>query len=101
MSRQLDIEREVRETAKRDALVRALEFGLVGALETQGIQLLGIAFRYDAFNCLMTVKGYVQDTRSVAFVGSDSFINCILKADSEARRGTLRWRPDRYHTDND
>lgn len=97
MSRQLDLKKEERETAKRNALVKALEFGIAGALESQGIELRGLAIRYDDFNCLLTLKAVVQGETSVAFVGSDSMINCILKADSEARRHALRWRRDKYH----
>lgn len=97
MSRQLDIKVEARETAKRDLLVKVLEFGLVGALEAQGIELLGFAFKYDAFNSLMTIKADIGGVRSVCFIGSDTLINCILKAHSEACRDTLTWRADKYH----
>lgn len=97
MSRQLELKREQRETAKRDALVRALEFGIVGALESQGIELLGVAMRYEPFSVLMTVKADVGGVRSVAFVGSDSMLNCILKADSMASNQALKWREDKYH----
>lgn len=98
MSRQLDTEVEQRETARREELVKALDFGIVGALQAQGIELLGFSFKYDAFNCLMTIKADIAGVRSVCFVGSDSIINCILKAQSEGRRATLRWREDRYHS---
>lgn len=96
MSRQLDVDREVRETAKRDLLVKVLEFGLVGALESQGIDLVGFAFKYDAYNCLMTIKGIIGGEQQVCFVGSDTLINCIIKSYQEARSNRLRWRPDRY-----
>lgn len=98
MSRQLDIKREQRETARRDALVRALEFGIVGALEIQGIHLVGLAIKYDAFNCLLTIKADVQGTRSVCFVGSDTMMNVLLKADAMAANDALVWRADQYHT---
>lgn len=98
MSRQLEQKVEERETAKRDQLVKVLDYGLVGALESQGIELLGFAFKYDAWNCLMTIKATVSDTRSVAFVGSDTLINCILKAHSEARNSRLKWRADKYQS---
>lgn len=97
MSRQLELKREQRTTAKHNALVKALEFGLVGALESQGIELLGLAIKYDPFNCLLTLKAIIDDDQVVAFVGSDTIVNCILKADSEARRNSLAWRPDKYH----
>lgn len=98
MSRQLEVQHEVRETKRRDELVKALEYGLSGALQAQGIELLGYAFKYDAFNSLMTIKADVGGVRSIAFVGSDSVINCILKAFSDASRADLTWRPDKYHT---
>lgn len=97
MSRQTDIKAEERETARRSALVKALDFGIVGGLESQGIELLGFAIKYDAFNCLLTIKAVVGGTRSVAFVGSDSIINCFLKAASDARNNALNWRADKYH----
>lgn len=99
MSRQLDLKREVRETARRDAVIKALEFGIVGSLENQGCELLGFAIKYDEFSCLMTIKGVVDDKHQIAFVGSESIIGCILKADLDARNHRLRWRVDKYHTD--
>lgn len=98
MSRQLELQQEKQETAKRNALIKALDFGIVGALETQGIQLLGLAIKHDAFNCLLTVKADVGGVRSVCFIGSDSIINCFLKLESEAIRNELRWRADKYHS---
>ena len=97
MSRQLDLKQEERETARRTALIKALEFGLPGALENQGISLLGFAVKYDAFHCLMTIKADVGGVRSVAFVGSDTIMNCFLRAQAEAQDNALQWRPDKYH----
>lgn len=96
MTRLHDVKAEERETAKRDLLVKTLEYGLVGALESQGIDLVGFAFKYDAFNCLMTIKAVIGGKQNVCFVGSDTLINCILKSYQEARQCRLRWRPDRY-----
>lgn len=98
MTRHLDVKVEERETAKRDALVRALEFGIVGALSTQGIELMGLSIKYDAFNCLLTLKADVAGVRSVSFVGSDTMVNVLLKADSMAANEVLKWRPDQYHS---
>lgn len=97
MTRHLDVKHEVREAAKRDALVRALEFGLVGALSTQGIELVGLSIKYDAFNCLLTLKADVAGVRSVCFVGSDTIVNVLLKADSMASNEVLKWKQDQYH----
>ena len=97
MTRQLDQAAEEREEARRKALVRALEFGLVDALENHNILLLGFAFKYDLFNCLMTIKAIVKNVTCVSFIASDTVMNCIIKADREAHRGRLRWLPDKYH----
>lgn len=98
MTRQLEIKKEARETARRLELVKALEFGIVGALESQGITMVGFAIKYDDFNCLLILKADIDDIRSIAFIGSDSIVNCILKTYQVARNGGLRWRPDQYHT---
>ena len=97
MSRQLEQEHEIRETARRDALIKAIEYGLVGSLEMQGIELMGIAIKYDAFNCLMTIKADIAGKRMVSFVGSDTMMNCFLKADSMSRNTVLKWKADQYH----
>lgn len=98
MSRQLDQKKEIYETARRDALVKALEYSLVGSLETQGIELQGIAIRYDPFNVLMTIKADIAGKRMVSFVGSDTLMNVFLKADSMSRSTVLKWKADQYHT---
>lgn len=96
MSRQLDLKRELKETKRRDALVKALEFGLAGALEAQGIQLLGFSAKFDAWECLITLKGDIGGVRSVAFVGSDNVISCILKSVQAAQYDRLSWKKDIY-----
>jgi hypothetical protein len=96
MSRQLEQARELRETKRRDALVRALEFALDGALQAQGIQLLGFAAKWDAWECLITLKSEVDGTRYVAFVGAGNIIDAILKATDAAQYDRLRWKEDKY-----
>lgn len=96
MTRQLDQVREERETKRRIALVKALEYELPGVLEIQGITLLGFAVKYDAFECLMTVKGVIAGERHVCFVGGASVVDCILKAVQAAQYDRLRWRVDKY-----
>lgn len=93
-----DIDREVREGKRRDELVKALDFGIVGALESKGVELLGMSLKYDAFNCLLTVRADLGGVRSVCFIGSDSIINAFLKLQSEASRDELKWKADQYHT---
>lgn len=101
MSRQLDVEREQRETARRDQLVKALEYGIVGALQTQGMELLGLSIRYDEYACSMTLRGEINGQRRVAFLNADTLMNCILSAYTMASHGRLKWGRDKYHPDED
>lgn len=96
MSRQLDIKAEERTAAKHTALIRALEFGLLGSLEVCGIELRGLAIKIDPFNCLLTLKADIQGVKSVSFVGSDTIVNVLLKADSMAASDALKWKVDQY-----
>ena len=96
MSRQLEQIQEERATRRRDAVVRALEFELPGSLETKGITLLGFAMKYDAYECLMTLKADVGGKRQKAFVGAGSPIDCILKAVQAAGADRLRWSEDKW-----
>lgn len=98
MTRQADLKQEVRDTKRRDELIKALDYGIVGALESKGVELLGLSLKYDAFNCLLTVRADLGGVRSVCFIGSDSIINAFLKLASEASRDELTWKVDRYHT---
>jgi hypothetical protein len=100
MSRQVDLVREERETARRDALVSALEYGLAGHLEAQGITLIGFAVKYDAYECLMTLKADIGGERQVCFIGSDSVMSAILKAVSAAKADRLRWKKDKWAPSN-
>lgn len=99
MSRQLEQAVEERERLRSDNLFRALEFGLVGALQTQGIELLGFSMKYQDFSCLLTLRVISEESRKIAHVGSDTMTNCFLKADLEARHHRLRWAEDKYHPD--
>ena len=96
MSRQLEQLQEERETKRRDAVIRGLEFELPGALEMQGITMLGFAVKFDAYECLMTIKADVGGVRKVSFVGGGSVVDCILKAVQAAKGERLRWRVDVY-----
>lgn len=96
MSRQIDQKGEDRARKKNDRLAKALDYGLVEALDSQGAELLGIAIKHDAYFCLLTIKAEVGGLKMVAFVGSDSIANCFLKAQRDASQGELHWRADKY-----
>lgn len=97
MSRQVDMKGEERENARRIALIKAIEFGLSDAIVNQGAELRGIAIRYGEFDCLMTVKADFNGVRHVSFVGSDTMMNCFIKADAAAAGNRLSWSKDKYH----
>lgn len=96
MSRQLEQAQEERQTKRRDALVRALEYELAGALEMQGTTLIGFAVKYDAYDCLMVIKADAGGERQVAFVGGSSVTDCVLKSVQAAKADRLRWKADIY-----
>ena len=96
MTRQLELKREVREAARRDALVRALDYGLPGALAHQGATMLGFALKYGEFVQLLTLKASFEGKAMVCFVSSDTIMNCFLRAESLALGNNLDWRPDKY-----
>lgn len=98
MSRQLEQKGEDRKSKRNATIVNILDSGLADALDAAQIELLGFAVRYDAWHCLMTIKGDIGGVRSVCFVGSESIAGCILRAHSDARHGALKWREDKYHT---
>lgn len=100
MTRQADIKQEEQDTKKRDALYRTLEYSLPGALQHQGIELRGFSIIYDAFSCCMVLKGTRHNKWIVAFIYSDTMTNCLLRADSDASRGTLKWGTDKYAPDD-
>ena len=96
MSRQLDKEEEDRGSSRRLALEKALNSELAETLDLSGITLLGFAVKYDAWECLLTLKADVAGVRRVSFIGSDTVTNAVLKALSAAKYDRLRWKDDIY-----
>ncbi len=97
MSRQLDLKREERTAKRSAAVVRALEFGLVGALQTQGMELRGLSIIYEEFSCLLTLRVEINGARRVCHVAAGNIIDCFLRADSDAINRRLRFKKDKYH----
>lgn len=96
MSRQLEQAGEDRTRRRQDAVVRALEFGIVKGLESQGAQLRGFSVRYSEWECLITVRARVEGAPCVTFVGSEDMIGCFVKLAREASNGGLRWKEDSF-----
>lgn len=97
MSRQLDQEQEERTAKRSAALANALDYGIVGALDALGIELMGFSIKHDAWSCLLTIRADIGGKRHIAHVGSDSIANCFLRALSDARRDALKWEACKYH----
>lgn len=96
MSRQLELDQEVRQARREKAIARAVEYGLVGALGNAGADLLGFTVRLSAEDCLMTLRVKLDDRRQVAFIGGETLGGCFLKAARDARDDKLTWREDKY-----
>lgn len=94
MSRQLEAKVEQRQQKRDQAVIRALEFELVGSIESLGLEFLGFAIKYDAWECLMTLKVRAGGEKRVCFVGADSLTACVLKAVGMAQSDRLRWKVD-------
>ena len=96
MTRQLDIVSEQRTAKKHDMLIRVVEFGLVGSVAHSGGVLTGFSVKIEEWECLMTIRAIKDDVPKISFVGSDSLLNCLLKAERDARNDKLVWREDKY-----
>lgn len=96
MSRQLEQDGEDRTRRRHDAVIRALEFGIINGLKKQGAELRGFSLRYAEWECLVTVRAKVDGRHSVTFVGSEDMIGCFVKLAREASNGGLRWKEDTF-----
>lgn len=96
MTRQLEQVQEERIARKHGLLIRAIEFGLQGAIGTTGGELTGFSVKLNEWECLMTLRATRDGVPHVAFVVSDCMVDCILKAVRDAGRDKLRWREDKY-----
>lgn len=100
MSRQLDAGIEGRARKRYDALVRALEFELVDELQTGGADLYGFSVKIDDWQCLITLRAFVDGVACVSFVGADNLAGVFVKSAQLAKKGELRWKVDRFAKEN-
>lgn len=96
MSTKLKDSQQERELRRAVALSKALDFELAGSLEAAGTMLLGFSAKWDGWDCLITLRAVQGADRVVAFVGSDSLPNCLLKCVRDAQNDCLRWKKDGY-----
>jgi hypothetical protein len=96
MSRQLEQGLEDKEARRRLRLVAAVCGGLDAAVQSDGRELVGFSAKLDTGDCLLTLRSDNGTGAQVCFVGAEDLASAILKAEREAKAGTLRWRADRY-----
>lgn len=101
MSRQLELVAEQRTATKHKALIKALEYELVGVLGNAGATLTGFSVKIDEWQCLLTLRAILNDQNVYAHVGGDTVISCILKAVRAAQYDKLRWKEDKFVRSDD
>lgn len=96
MSRQLEAMREERQRKEDNAVLLALDGGLVEAVGHSGAHLVGIALSYRGDGWLAVVKGELAGRRQVAFVGGGSLAKTLIKITNAGNGDKLQWRDDKY-----
>lgn len=99
MSRQGDVVAEGRTRKMHVAIVKALEFDLVGSVAHSGGVLTGFSVKIDEWETLVTLRAVVAGRPQIAFVGGESLAYTIVKCVREAHADRLQWREDRYKSE--
>lgn len=99
MTRQTDVVSEERTSREHLALVKAIEFDLVGAVAHSGGVLTGFSVKLGEWETLVTLRAIVAGRPQIAFVGADTLMYCILKSVREAKADKLQWRADKYSSE--
>jgi hypothetical protein len=100
MTRHLDADHEDRQVRKDAALVAAVNFGIVNAVQMNGRELLGFSVRMDEWETLITLRAVDQGERLVAFVGAETLPSALIKVVREGKRDKLVWRADEWARDS-
>lgn len=96
MTRQLEAVREDRQARRDRALIRALEYGLVDAVQHTGAVLSGFSVKIQPGDCLLMLKAVLAGRKQIAFVGAESLTEVLLKACRQGGRDKLQWRDDKF-----
>lgn len=96
MTRQADVVSEERTKREHLALIKAMEYDLVGSVAHSGGVLTGFSVKIGEWETLVTLRAVVAGRPQIAFVGGDSLTSTILKCVRQAKQDKLRWRADRY-----
>jgi len=96
MSSEWERRESARSDARRLAILIAVDYGLVEALEALGGSLSGFSVNFRGQDVLMTIRMDFDLGSLVAFVGADGLGNLFVKAAKEAAGNKLQWREDRF-----
>lgn len=96
MTRQFDIVQEERTKKVHLAIVKAIEYELVGSVAHQGGELTGFSVRIQEWETLITLRALQDEVPMVAFVGSETLTQALLKCVREAYQSKLNWQVDAY-----
>jgi hypothetical protein len=96
MTRQLEQSQEDTLRRRYQRLGRAVDGELDDALQADGYELLGFSCKLSGGDCLVTLRLENGVGRFIAFVGSSSLAEALIKATREAKSGGLDYRADRY-----
>lgn len=95
---QLELLESKRRTARRSEIVKAMEYGLEGAVESLGGKLHGFSVRNTQGDLLMTLRVEFDTGFMVGFVGAGDLGSLVVKAVRELRQNKVRFKPDTYRT---
>lgn len=96
MSRQLEVQQEIKQQKINTEIVAAVEFDLVGSIAVVGGKLLGFSVKIGVVDCLLTLRADFEGQRMVCFVGAPDIGGCLRKSVVEAHSNGLRWREDSF-----
>lgn len=87
---------ESRHAKERQDALMSMYGGLYDAISLSGGELYGISLKFNAVECLMTLRGQFSSGPMVSFVGSEDIAGCFCKAMREASGERLHWRDDHF-----
>lgn len=96
MSRQLEKVREERSGRRDAAIVKAVEYALVGAVAHSGGVLEGFSAKLSGGDCLLVLRVVLAGKKQITFVGAETLGDALLKAVRLGERDKLKYKPDRF-----
>ena len=87
---------EARHRRERETALMALYGGLSDSVSYGGGDLHGLSMKFNAVECLMTLRADFPGGPMVAFIGGEDMASTFCKAMREAKGERLSWREDYY-----